>query len=104
MGTSTIEINNVSKRYKNGVLGLDSVTFSIGSGVFGLLGHNGAGKTTLMRLISTILRPTSVTITVLGHDTVKEGDAVRRNIGFSRRSLTCMTIFPLLILSPTWPA
>lgn len=87
MGTPTIEINRVSKKYKNGVLALDSVTFSIYSGVFGLLGHNGAGKTTLMRLISTILRPTSGSITVLGHDTVKEGDAVRRNIGYLPQEL-----------------
>lgn len=84
---SAIEINTVTKKYKNSVLGLDDVTFSIGSGVFGLLGHNGAGKTTLMRMIATILRPTSGTITVMGHDTAKEGDAVRRNIGYLPQEL-----------------
>lgn len=83
-----IDINNVTKIYKNGVVGLEDVTFSIGPGVFGLLGHNGAGKTTLMRMIATILRPTSGTITVMGHDTVKEGEAVRRNIGYLPQELS----------------
>lgn len=83
-----IDINNVTKIYKNGVVGLEDVTFSIGPGVFGLLGHNGAGKTTLMRMIATILRPTSGTITVMGHDTVKKGEAVRRNIGYLPQELS----------------
>lgn len=82
-----IEIDSVTKKYKNSVLGLDNVTFSIGHGVFGLLGHNGAGKTTLMRMIATILRPTSGTISVMEHDTVTEGDAVRRNIGYLPQEL-----------------
>lgn len=42
-----IEINHLSKRYKNGVTALDDISFTVGSGVFGLLGHNGAGKSTL---------------------------------------------------------
>jgi len=50
-----IEINAVTKEYKKKVKALDNITFSIGTGAFGLLGHNGAGKTTLMRLIATIL-------------------------------------------------
>lgn len=83
-----IEINNVTKQYKKKVKGLDSVSFSIGTGVFGLLGHNGAGKTTLMRMIATILRPSEGTITVLGGDTIKNGDIVRRNIGYLPQELT----------------
>lgn len=82
-----IEINAVAKKYKNNVLGLDDVTFSIGPGVFGLLGHNGAGKTTLMRMIATILRPTSGSITVMGHDTQKDGNAVREHIGYLPQEL-----------------
>lgn len=82
-----IEINAATKQYKNGVRGLENVTFTIGNGVFGLLGHNGAGKTTLMRMIATILRPTSGTITVMGHSTATEGDAVRRNIGYLPQEL-----------------
>jgi ABC-2 type transport system ATP-binding protein len=84
----SIEINAVTKEYKKKVKGLDSISFSIGTGVFGLLGHNGAGKTTLMRLITTILRPTEGTIKVLGGDTMKDGDTVRRNIGYLPQELT----------------
>lgn len=83
-----IEIEHVTKEYKGGVKGLDDVTFSIGSGVFGLLGHNGAGKTTLMKAIVTILKPTSGTIAVLGRDTIREGDAVRRSIGYLPQELS----------------
>lgn len=85
---NNIEIKGVTKLYKNHVKGLDSVTFSIGSGVFGLLGHNGAGKTTLMKAIATILEPTSGTITVMGHETIREGDAVRKNIGYLPQELS----------------
>ncbi len=77
-----IEVKAATKKYKNNVLGLDDVTFSISPGVFGLLGHNGAGKTTLMRMIATILRPTSGSIMIMGHDTQKDGDAVRGHIGY----------------------
>jgi len=84
---SCIDINNVTKQYKNKVKGIDDVSFSIGTGVFGLLGHNGAGKTTLMRLITTILRPTEGIISVLGNDTRKNADEVRRNIGYLPQEL-----------------
>ena len=46
--------------------------------MLGLLGPNGAGKTTVVRILSTILRPTPGTATLLGHDVVSEADAVRR--------------------------
>lgn len=83
-----IEINGVTKKYRKKVKALDSISFSIRTGVFGLLGHNGAGKTTLMHLITTILRPTEGTITVLGGDTMEDGDFVRRNIGYLPQELT----------------
>ena len=57
-GHKNIEICHVTKTYKNGAKALDDVSFDVGSGVFGLLGHNGAGKTTLMKAIVTILRHT----------------------------------------------
>lgn len=50
--------------------------------IFTLLGPNGAGKTTTLRMIATMLRPTSGTIAVEGHDTVRDAVEVRRRVGF----------------------
>lgn len=50
--------------------------------IFALLGPNGAGKTTTLRLIATMLRPTSGTITVAGYNVVKEPVEVRKRVGF----------------------
>lgn len=82
-----IEINNLSKRYKNSVTALDDISFTVGSGVFGLLGHNGAGKTTLMKLIATISKPTSGSISVCGFDTQRQGNEVRHMIGYLPQEL-----------------
>src|SRR5688500_16082341 len=61
------------------VAGID---LSIASGeIFGFLGPNGAGKSTTVRMLTTLLRPTSGVALVAGHDVVKEADAVRRAIG-----------------------
>ncbi|HUR69748.1 MAG TPA: ABC transporter ATP-binding protein [Candidatus Thermoplasmatota archaeon] len=48
---------------------------------FGFLGPNGAGKSTAIRIMTTLLRPTTGEVTVLGHDVVKEPEGVRRSIG-----------------------
>ncbi len=50
--------------------------------VFTLLGPNGAGKTTTLRMIATIMKPTTGHIIVNGFDTVTQGEQVRRNLGF----------------------
>lgn len=84
---NNIEIKNLSKRYKYGVTALDNISFSAGSGVFGLLGHNGAGKTTLMRALTTVLRPTCGTIRICGFDTKTQGEEVRSRIGYLPQEL-----------------
>lgn len=84
---TNIEFHSVTKEYKNHVKSLDAVSFSIESGVFGLLGHNGAGKTTLMKILVTIMQPTSGEISVCGFDTQKHGDDVRRIIGYLPQEL-----------------
>ncbi|WP_055666673.1 ABC transporter ATP-binding protein [Desnuesiella massiliensis] len=85
---NTIQISNVTKEYKNNVKGLENVSFSIGSGVFGLLGHNGAGKTTLMKAMATIIKPTRGNIVINGMDSIKDGDGVRKIIGYLPQELT----------------
>ncbi len=50
--------------------------------IFGLLGSNGAGKTTALRVVATILKPTSGLATVAGYDVTKDATAVRRHVGF----------------------
>ena len=79
--------SSFTKRLPKVVHALSDITFSVEAGVFGLLGHNGAGKTTLMKLIATISRPTSGNISVCGFDTQKQGDEVRRLIGYLPQEL-----------------
>ena len=65
------------------VFAVNHVSFDVRRGeIFGLLGPNGAGKTTTLRLISTLLRPTSGTATLSGCDIVREPSKVRAQIGF----------------------
>ena len=62
---------------------LDSVSFDIpAGGVVGFLGPNGAGKSTMMKIITCFLPPTSGTVTVCGHDVMKNSIEVRRLIGY----------------------
>ncbi len=62
---------------------MDNISFTVKEGeILGFLGPNGAGKTTTLNMLSTLLRPTSGTATVNGHDIRKEPDAVRRSIGY----------------------
>ena len=82
-----MEILHVSKQYKNGVTALEDVSFCVGSGVFGLLGHNGAGKTTLMKALVTVLKPSAGTIRVCGLDTATQGKEVRARVGYLPQEL-----------------
>jgi sodium transport system ATP-binding protein len=64
----------------NAVQGID---FECRAGeIFGLLGANGAGKTTTLRMLATILAPTSGNALILGHDVVSDPQGVRRQLGF----------------------
>ena len=82
-----MEILHVSKQYKNGVTALEDVSFCVGSGVFGLLGHNGAGKTTLMKALVTVLKPSAGTIRVCDFDTATQGKEVRARVGYLPQEL-----------------
>jgi daunorubicin/doxorubicin transport system ATP-binding protein len=63
---------------------VDGVDLSVPNGsVYGLLGPNGAGKTTTTRMLATLLRPDAGTARVLGHDIVREADAVRGRVSLT---------------------
>jgi sodium transport system ATP-binding protein len=65
------------------IRGADGVSFRVEPGrIYGLLGANGAGKTTTLRMVATLLKPTSGTAVVAGYDVVREPDKVRANVGF----------------------
>lgn len=82
-----IQVENLSKEFfdlvRGSVHALDDVTFKVGpKEIFGLLGPNGAGKTTCLRVLSTVLLPTSGRATIAGYDVATQPELVRANIGF----------------------
>jgi len=93
-----IEIKNISKSYKlsrqqrkemgtefvgKSVLAVDDISFLCKPGrIFGLIGPNGAGKTSTLRMIGTMLKPSSGTISVNGFDTVEDPQSVKESLGF----------------------
>jgi len=78
-----IEVQDLVKIYEGGIKALRGVSFNVIPGeIFGVIGPNGAGKTTLMRIIATLLKPTSGTVKVLGHDVVHEAEEVRKIISY----------------------
>jgi ABC-2 type transport system ATP-binding protein len=85
-----VEALNIVRTFKDGeVRALDDVTLHVPrSQVFGLLGPNGSGKTTMVRILSTILVPTSGSATVNGIDVMKHPDRVRRSIGLAGQYAT----------------
>jgi len=76
-----IEIHNLSKSYKS-AKALQEVSLQIPGGVFGLLGPNGAGKTTLMRILATLLLPSSGSARVGDWEVIRQPDEVRRHLGY----------------------
>src|SRR5271156_3923762 len=85
MSALAIEVSNLVKVYhpKSGepVRAVDGLSFSVPPGaIFGLLGPNGAGKTTTLKVLNTLLRPSSGIARVMGFDVVQQPLDVRRNI------------------------
>lgn len=76
-----IEVKNLRKLF-GAFIAVDDLSFSVKPGeIFGLLGPNGAGKTTTLRMIATILKPDSGSITVNGYDALREPERVRAQLG-----------------------
>ncbi len=80
--TPVIVANDLRYTYDRRHYALDGVSFRVHRGeVFGLLGRNGAGKSTLIKAMTTLIRPTSGTLTVLGFDPARDGARIRERIG-----------------------
>ncbi len=78
---AAIEVEQITKRF-NSFTAVDGISFSVSEGeIFGLLGPNGAGKSTLIRMLTTLLPPTSGAARVGGFDIVHSADEVRRIMG-----------------------
>jgi ABC-type multidrug transport system ATPase subunit len=77
-----IEIKGLNKIYPNGKHALKDVNMTIENGLFGLLGPNGAGKSSLMRILVTLMKPTSGTILFNGLDLQKNRKEVRKMLGY----------------------
>ena len=76
------EVTNLGKRYGE-LRAVDDISFEVHEGeIFGLIGPNGAGKTTALRVLATLLVPTSGSASVLGHDVVREPEKVRPVISY----------------------
>lgn len=77
-----IETSSLGKTY-GGVTAIEDISFQVYSGeIFGLLGPNGAGKSTTLRILITVLPPTTGRATVLGYDVVRDAERVRHLIGY----------------------
>jgi ABC-2 type transport system ATP-binding protein len=82
-----IELDGVAKTFDGTVQALKDVTFSVPTGsICALLGHNGAGKTTTVKILSTLLQPSSGTAIVAGYDVVSEPARVRASISIAAQS------------------
>ena len=79
---SAIVVEALVRTYPGGLRAVDGVDLQVATGeIYGFLGPNGAGKTTTVRILTTLLRPTSGRALVAGHDVVTDAAGVRRSIG-----------------------
>src|SRR5208282_1666436 len=84
-----IKVENLVEVYSDGTKAVDDISFSIKEGeFFGFLGPNGAGKSTTIKILTTLLRKTSGTVTVAGYDLVKQAADIRKIIGVENQDTT----------------
>ena len=82
MSNLVISVRNLTKRFGD-FTAVDSISFDVSKGeIFGFLGANGAGKTTAMRMLCGLSYPTSGTGTIAGLDVRKDGERIKRKIGY----------------------
>jgi ABC-2 type transport system ATP-binding protein len=77
-----VTVNDLVEVYADGTKAVNGITFNVAEGeFFGFLGPNGAGKSTTIKILTTLLRKTSGSVTVVGHDIVREAQEIRKVIG-----------------------
>lgn len=82
MSNIVISVKNLTKQFGNFVA-VDNISFDVQRGeIFGFLGANGAGKTTAMRMLCGLSYPTSGSGTVAGYDVMRNGEQIKRHIGY----------------------
>src|ERR1700747_2629721 len=85
---NAIDVRTIVKKFGD-FTAVKGISFAVEEGeIFGLLGPNGAGKSTLIRMMVTLLQPTSGTAVINGFDVVKQSDGVRRSIGVIPQAMT----------------
>src|SRR5438093_12634652 len=85
---NAIDVRHIVKKFGD-FTAVNDISFAVEEGeIFGLLGPNGAGKSTLIRMLTTLLPPTSGTALVNGFDVIMQADDVRRSIGVIPQAMT----------------
>src|SRR6187455_841785 len=97
----SVDVRNIVKRFGN-FTAVDGISFAVKPGeIVGLLGPNGAGKSTLIRMMVTLLPPTSGTALINGFDVSRKADDVRRSIGVIPQAMTSdleLTVYENLLI------
>ena len=92
-----IEVRNLCKKYDS-FMALDQINLTFETGMFGLLGANGAGKTTLIKILASILKPTSGKI-IYNDSIICNKKELRKNIGYIPQKFSFypnMTVFEVM--------
>ncbi len=83
MTEEIVVVRDLVKIYAKNVKAVDNISFKVREGeIYGLIGPNGAGKTTTLRIMATILEPTSGDVLIAGYNVTKEPDNVRKIISY----------------------
>lgn len=85
---SVIETRSLTKVFPGSIKAVDGIDFQVNAGeIFAFLGPNGAGKTTTIKMLNTLILPTSGSATVAGFDVVKDPAEVRRRVGYAAQDV-----------------